>query len=549
MPIYSVDGLTLPAGGGTVAEATEMTALSVSAPSVGVDTDESSGFVGDPHVYFKFTAPSSGKIILDATLSYDIATNSRTTSNPAVTMQIWHSNVGANPTAIADLTSVHSQSNGTGDDGLGLVSRGVYTLTATAGQTYVIALWNFGTLGATGFILRISDYGGVTGWIDGTDQQWVARDPWVEETGNNAPDSPHWHDTTTSYTSPFPGFGLGAGFHGSYTLGHAFGGDYPGNELDAHQCAWEHARKGAFGGAYWSEYPDGAGGHSAASWNGTDPYDGGDAVATCLLISGSVDSTSASETKAGVTMDSSPITTGTGGGLQTLAYNTYAVVNRLCVIDLLGLFGPDGGAGNPTDDPFTGGSLEWETTVPALLGLDVAPDETSSAHTGTLAVRWRIGTANADPDDVSPSGWSPWLGADDTSQGFSGGDAPEDFLGRAGVGVDYPAGGGAYAWIPVPDDMLTEAIRIENEAASPGAYSGLRAVGMPEGLESSSPPGTVELTGIDVHASDYRDKQFMGVRVHLRPARHRWRALPILPAAIELGITGTGDPVRRRFLG
>jgi hypothetical protein len=492
-PVYSIGGITIPVGGDRVATAGEVTPLSVTYPTEGFVTDEGSGFVGDPHVWYKLTAPITGNIILDTQLSSALYVEE---AGPAfVRFAVYRSDVGDSPTTITDCTNVV------------FTTADSYTLAAVAGETYLIVLWRFPTEDAEDFILRVSDYGTDTPWTQPADQQWWKG--WDAQ-GQLLPPNPL--EPLIWATAPY-------GFHGRYSLLQALLGDDPTFDSDAADCLWATSTVYNGGFRFWTD--DGSG-------EGTSP---GACVPPSVILDATDD-----PAVVGAVYSGSP---GSFGIPSEARFDVWDNVARYWVTKDVNALGPTGGLDEPAL-PEVGATVEYEAEVPTLLGVDAAPDQASSDDTDII-VRY-YGTA-VDVVENPDQHWGPSSdGSDHTFATDS--DGPLGFIGSQDYQLpDYPPDGSSVGWTAVPSDVLTSALGFEaawqvsedtlppDELDTISDYmGGLRWVGLFPEQTLPDPPGqaTPAFSPPETQ-TDLRHDQLIAVRLRVRPPRYRFHLPPVIP--------------------
>lgn len=577
LPCYSIAGVTAPAGGASIAAAVGVAPNTVTAPTLGfytveplLNTEAGTSGVAYNHTWHKFTATQTGPLIFDALLSYpSTGVEDQSNVNPTARIELYRSNVGANPTSGADLTHL---TNIWVDSTYFPRKRGRNSFTVTAGTTYVIGLWSPSlTAGSCYFVFRLSAYGAVTPYVQGGDEAWVLRNPWTGFNGVNSihtdslvPKTYYSDGSLKGTNQPADGAHTFGGFIGGDEMDQSFAGPPPAGEVDAIQCSWRWARTGQWGGQWWSAYPDGAGGHTQSSWNGTDPYNFAiEGFGTCLPRDGNQQYYSAG----GI---SSPVGgvgvwwsgSGDTDGHNSTNFFSFGDEQTLWVREALGQFHADAGRGTPTDGI---GMVEWEAATPTLLGVDASPDQTASrstyendGHVGIdpdpLAVQWYIKAVGYTSADQNPSNtWGPnvYTSGGYQTPGWVGGTGLPAFPGDQDMQLPDMTGrsGGIddISWKPIPDAVLAEALAYE-DAWQAQWDSGiglsniswwvgaLRAVALyPEMFSDTLPPLDYAgwSYGTSHRSNRYRTFQCVAWRMRLRPARHRWRSAPLVPT-VEL---------------
>lgn len=571
-PCYAIGGVTADPGGPSIAGAVAIAPNSVTFPTLGVATVDPviSGLMGTSgvaynHVWHKFTPSQSGQLIFDVLLSYpSTGVEDQSNTNPSARIEFYRSDVGASPTSGADLTHLFGQWT---DSTFFSRKRGRITYNVTAGTTYLIALWSPSTTaGSLYFVFRMSNYGAVTSYTQTSDESWVLRSP------TGVAYSWHYADTVpvqyqygyvyslTNYDpynrlvdTPVAGPAWGTNFHGSYQMDRSFAGPAPAGDGGALDCSWHHGRLGAWGSQWWSKNPLGP---NPASWNGTDPYNPGVAgYGTCLTHTGQVESGNGFPGTVGCRWHANSDTIN-----QETDFHSFAATNRLWVRHTVDQFGPDAGRGNPTDTPGGGATLEWESNRPAILGVDVSPDEladgTYAGGSGDpLKVQWHVKAVGYTNTDVNPTDiWGPHVYTD-----YSGYKA-EGWLGGDGLG-SFPASQSQQlpdftnrstddlTWTAVDSGVLSAVLAYEDAwqtqwdaGTDTGNISffagGLRLTALyPEMFSDTRPPlDYTWSSGTVSNASRYRTGQAAAFQLRLRPARHRWTSPPTLPV-VELCTT------------
>lgn len=594
MPIYAIDGLVLPAAAGEITEAGNVTPLSVTAPTVGVFTLDGF-FSASPrnHVWYHYQPTENCKLLFDASLSYDTTTQAAT---------------GSAKVNVAKLIGGHTYPPASGADVFNWAGGGSsVTVDLVAGEHYWIVVWDTRSAGTTDLILRTSDFGETSDWVQPADQAYILNSAFGDDNSTNyATTVPrritNWPSVEAGSASPtyaFGGHAEGAaasqGFHGEYTQNHAFNGDYPGDSGGATDCEWTWARKGNWGGQWWSRWPQGLDGdttppHEPESWNGTDPYDSGVAGAGyCAVYTGKVDSEGGGGV--GFHWHSSTIDLSTGGGgYQSTTFTVEGACERMNLHNVIGQFGPSAGQLDPTAPTgFTGGTIEWEEPTSTLLGMDACPDQSQSStytHDGDvgypvtqLAVRWMLNPVGPNPSEENTPGpfgdtWGPYIRPSDSDPDVydyhwhgvgTSQDLAEFTDAQAMTLADYD--GVVYLddslnvhFMPIPSSILNQALSYEDSwsalwaaGVNLGHYSsfagGLRAVGLAVEQVTGSLPNLDYSTDKPYDAWRYKTGQSVAYRIHLRPARARWRLAPAVPTVEVLVPTGDLDAVRRRFFG
>lgn len=513
MPIYSINGITLPAGGETYQDAGLVTPLSVTAPTVGFYSEDPK--IGSPtnHVWYKFTAPTDGMLIADSLLSYD------SDGPTSVQVDVFKSTAGLDATTDDQLLTY--------DGGFGFA-----VFPVVAGTSYYLALWDWAAPGATNLILRLSDYGAVSEWVQPADQTWVA-----------VPDEA-MHDPVLPTAPAFlDGVGGTAGYGGRYVISRSFLGPHPGILPEAPNstgCAWKHVAAGCDYGQWWSPDPENPDVDIKAAWNG--------GPGTC--------STVFPERTGNNTFDlGATYSTGaeSDGHANTIT-QAYGLTQRFWVSHILPDLGPTGGLPAPIPPP--GGTVEYEADEGELLGIDASPDQTVTGESATIngepapliiTTQW---LGKAVPIDENPGNtWGPKTNyifdGDDFATdrfilgGLSGNDgfaAAQDFqLADLPPDATVPAD-----WEPIDSALIDAALGYEaawQEQWDAGidlslisTYGGgLRFVGLfPEVLDPFA-----NLFGnfaeADLNVDQRRHGQFVAIRVHVRPPRYRYRNGPVIP--------------------
>lgn len=588
LPYYSIGGATADPGGSSIAGAVDMVPNAVTFPTIGVSTVDpvlsglmATSGVGYNHTWHKFTATESGNLIFDLLLSYPTTgVEDQSNTNPYAYLDLYRSNVGPNPTSAAGLTHLFGQY---GDSTYFPRKRARATYSVTAGTTYVLLLWSPSVTPASlYFVFRMSAYGAVTPYIQGSDEAWTLQNPWTGFGGVNSihtdslvPKTYYYDGSLKGTNQPADGATSFGGFIGGDEMDQSFGGPAPAGDTDARQCSWRWARTGQWGGQWWSLSPDGP---NPASWNGTDPYDSGvPGSGTCRTHNGNAQYYVAG----GVSSPVGGVGVWWSGSADTDGHNStnffsFGQGQSLWVRKALGQFHADAGRGTPTDTPGGGAILEWEAVTPTLLGVDASPDQTASLSTyendgltgidpNPLAVQWYIKSVGYTISDQNPSNtWGPTAGA---TPGWMGGTGLSSFPGDQDMQLPDMTGrsGGIddISWKPIPDALLAEALSYEDawqaqwdSGIGTGDISwwtgALRAVALyPEMFSDTVPP--LDYAGWSygtAHRSDrYRTFQCVAWRMRLRPARHRWRSVPVVPAVAEefLDISAVPGPPRIRF--
>lgn len=514
MPIYAIDNLVMPAGSDLLADASAMTVLSVAVPTPGYDDGTPEFSAGSPHAWYKFTATKTADLIVDGLLSYESVGGAAYVPN----LRVYRSVVGSSPTGLGDCVSIS-----------GIITTGQYTLSTTAGETYVMPLWVGVPIGQVQLVARVGDYGELGPWVQPADQTWAH--------GGTVKDSDLPVETADSllwatYSS--------AGMEGHHSLIQALTMPSPVNDLDATICMWNKARSGLYQDQFWT-----------GDGTGTDVP----STPTCNP-SPLLDSSGRADWVGGKFQSS----LGGFGFGETAEFFVYTAVQKWWITKDVKALGPTGGLAAPT--PPAGGAVEYEAEFPALLGADAAPDE-GSHQTTDITVQWRGGSAPL-LQNAGGGAWGPRFSDSDSDDlaenAFVGGHAgPEDF-GYDYTLPDFLASANDNDWTEVPEDVLAAAVGYEaawdeqwEDGTDLGMISGweggLQWVGMFPEQQGPTPPAALSPGSPPENLVDIREDQFVAVRMHVRPPRYRFIDAPEIPDVAILEPSGTPDDVRRRFFG
>jgi hypothetical protein len=517
------DGELAPPGGETSGAVVPITPNSVSYPSSGIETELWWTFTNDQAFDLRFS--------FDVQLSY--AFNGECDEfDPEVGITAFH----------PDLSPFSGASSTSTDEFGRLVPRGYLDLYVAAGQTIYVQAYSYGSV-PTRIILRVSDYGPHTDWLDIPDQQWLSDIAFHDTPVIWGPvDTPYIRSSPDPTSASFEALALRGPehwqeFQGARGLQKGF--DYtqiPGTDPDALDCAWNFARQGHYSIGWWTD--DGTG----TSVGPSDPNcvpptevpardDGGGAHAEVPL---------------GWKYDSTALVGVIGGGTQTMVWDCYAQAYRAHLSDTLGLFGATAGA-DIDDVPYPEGydQLVYENdvrTAPDLLSIDWAWEQTASSttsgvvhpHMAARAVSW----------DNSDGSWDQGLAPDDTTPAWHGIDAAEGQL---------TDDGSLSAWVELDPATVTAAMANEAAYVTDGATTlydqtgGVLIVAYPQEQLSATRPAA---GGLDTTVYSSYDHTYPRLRWNLAATtRYRYLGPAPIPTVEPIGpsITGEPGPDRTRF--
>lgn len=526
------DGTLLPPGGETSGAAYTISPYSVTYPSSGLETE----------LWWKLTSDQTMdlEICFDVMLSYAID-GECDQFGPSVQLTILSE----------DLGTTYINSTSSTDEFGRIVPRGFCDMYLLAGQTIYIRAVNYGSIPAR-IILRTSDYGEHTDWIQPADQLINLDPPNEGFVGDKTVDgytpTTFINEAGTSGWSERSG-SSGAVYEGSSRLDHSFNNPlYPGQRNPAFDCGWAYARIGAFGSHYWS-------------LDGTVSTMG----EACVVGNTGWNAFGSSDNwPIGVIVNNHAKDGAIGGGHQFLDFQVWGQCERTWLTAILADFGTTAGADQYASPDFAppagfeglGPLLEdGFSDPPELIKVEAMPTETTDATHGDLDQEpyWYYRTVAATDAVRTDTTWGPkepfvtgtfnsWRGADSPTS-----NVPEDFIAvqeqRLTNGV----------WTEL-DSAAILAAEVGGDAGD-GYAGGMQFTGLPQELVESPGGCPLDLQILLFDLSTPRDissldtQQVVLTRLTLRPGRIRFIKDAVIPSVdvFTTSITAEPGPDRTRF--
>lgn len=524
--------------------ANELTEMSVGFPTpvaMSLVYGDSSG----GSVYWKFKPTKSGRVAIDAFLSFFVDPEAQANSQPygpsvSLTVTKGRYDRVQDKVLYGDTVASSGSWYDTGANPPLSRSQGRVIIEVEAGATYFIQLYGSTAEPRLMVVPRIGEIKPAPDWVQPDDLQIVfapdstlnvnmvpsTHQPTImprinDNTGNNLSTNLQFgsiaQDDSDDYYSTY----FSWGYEGKMGFSRAFGGPIPAVDPAAHPCSWNYTRKGQYGtGWWWSIY-------NGASWNGTDPYNPDiPGYGNCPVLN-----TSAPQS-CGQRFTEAPIGAGyisdTSGGFFTYSdmyYRAFAAsqtVNPWNIRNRAGksAYGIADQYGNTDFSrlPYgrtlrTGEYVEWESTMCDIIHLEGGPDDLTTSRSGPegdVDVIWYV--------HPSPYGYAPgssgtiqqeWGPAKNGWVGGAGG--PDTFPGRAQEFARFP---GDRSFKAIPRDLWENPTQANRKT--------FRITGVPDFIYDTEPPDMPgEKAQSNISLYRYRNYTYIAIRATLRPSRYK----------------------------